>query len=371
MTKTGAAMQPTRIGIIGAGRGGEALVRALSAMPEVFLVAGICDINTHAPGMQTAAMLGVPTYADVRSLLRHAEVDWLFNVSGTTLEQRLLVGSSLGDVKVFDGNVADLVWRIIVDFSETLQSGGALARCTPRDRHGLCQLAKRIVDDVAAASQQFQNDLAWLAFHDPLTGLFSRRFLMECLQQNISSLLRNGPSVALVMSDLDHFKLVNDRFGHDAGDTILKAHATDLRTVLRKADLAARYGGEEFAIVLPRTSYEKAIAIAERLRARCEKNISRPDGSSQTLSLGVAVLEPSSGRFSGEFTPEALATLRFDFIKLADAMLYQAKALGRNRVIGTRAVIAPNGALDITSSMAKAPRARKPSAAKRVAEPVS
>lgn len=163
---------------------------------------------------------------------------------------------------------------------------------------------------------------------DPLTRLCNRRSLTEMLENELSRCNRNIVPCSLIMCDIDHFKRVNDEYGHQAGDEVLVAVAELLREHLRPYDLAARYGGEEFCLVLPETNLTHAAEVAERIRKRIEGckftgNLAR---LKLTVSLGVA---SASGRSE---QPED------DLIRRADEALYLAKNNGRNRVETVQAI---------------------------------
>jgi two-component system, cell cycle response regulator len=152
-----------------------------------------------------------------------------------------------------------------------------------------------------------------LAVVDPLTGLFNRRYLMKFLSE-ISG-RSAGKRFGVLLADIDHFKSINDRFGHQAGDLVLKNVATTLRTSIRSGDLVVRYGGEEFLIVVSDSDDEGAVAAAERLRLSLEEAWAEP-GIKTTVSIGVAV---SDGVEPAE-----------NVIERADRALYNAKRAGRN-----------------------------------------
>ena len=155
---------------------------------------------------------------------------------------------------------------------------------------------------------------------DALTRLYSRSHFNSQMQASIEYAGRTGEPFALVMADIDHFKQVNDRYGHDAGDVILSKVAKRIRDALRKYDTAYRYGGEEIAILLPRTNLEQAVGIGERLRRTVEQRKFRTEGRliDATISVGVA-------QFQSGDDPDTL-------FKRADRQLYRAKDEGRNRV---------------------------------------
>jgi diguanylate cyclase (GGDEF)-like protein len=157
---------------------------------------------------------------------------------------------------------------------------------------------------------------------DPLTQLLNRREFEEQLAREVERAQRFGTPVGLVVLDLDDFKLINDRFGHLAGDGVLKAAAGAIRQCTREIDQPARWGGEEFAVILPHTGLDGAARLAERLRqAIAERQIDTPDGRSVrvTASFGVAAL-PGSGSTQVELTAAA------------DDAVYRSKRAGKNRV---------------------------------------
>lgn len=160
--------------------------------------------------------------------------------------------------------------------------------------------------------------LRQLTITDPLTGLANRRRLDERLIQESQRAQRRGETFSIIMADIDHFKRVNDRHGHDVGDEVLKHFATVLRGGIREIDLAARLGGEEFVVVMPAEGVASAMSCAERLRAATEAMQPLPKLFELSASFGVAQYQP-------EDTIHGL-------LKHADEALYAAKNAGRNRV---------------------------------------
>jgi diguanylate cyclase (GGDEF)-like protein/PAS domain S-box-containing protein len=161
------------------------------------------------------------------------------------------------------------------------------------------------------------DELAWLALHDPLTGLANRRALDDRLAMETDRLNRSGATFSVVAADIDHFKAVNDTHGHEAGDRALVEVGRRLQGGIRAIDLAARSGGEEFVLLLADTPLREAMAVAERLRTAIAAEPVHGVGT-LTISAGVAQATGLQGR-------ETLA--------IADAALYRAKATGRNRVV--------------------------------------
>ncbi len=168
---------------------------------------------------------------------------------------------------------------------------------------------------------------------DPLTQLLNRREFEEQLAREVERAQRFGTPVGLVVLDLDDFKLINDRFGHLAGDGVLKAAAGAIRQCTREIDQPARWGGEEFAVILPHTGIDGAARLAERLRqAIAERQIPTPDGRSVrvTASFGVAAL-PGSG------------TTQVELTAAADDAVYRSKRAGKNRVSLADAQVGDDG----------------------------
>lgn len=168
-----------------------------------------------------------------------------------------------------------------------------------------------------------QRQLEVQATHDALTGLLNRGAIEEMLRVELSRARRRAHAVGILLIDIDHFKRVNDTYGHAAGDDVLKAVAQELAGGLRGYDHVGRYGGEEFLVVLGEAEGDSAADTAERLRAAIEEKKLRFGNASVsvTLSAGVAVAQDATG-------------VRSDaFVALADRALYRAKNSGRNRVV--------------------------------------
>ncbi len=175
--------------------------------------------------------------------------------------------------------------------------------------------------------EEFQRQLYESATRDGLTGLFNKKFLLERLSAEFAYCTRHKVTLSLCMFDIDHFKQINDRWGHLAGDAVLTQLSRLVSKTSRTEDIICRYGGEEFAVLLRQIDESNAIAYAERIRrriAQAEFAFTDKDGSRQAISLTISI---------GVAT---LGTRRFatmdDFIALADKHLYLAKRAGRNRV---------------------------------------
>jgi diguanylate cyclase (GGDEF)-like protein len=176
-------------------------------------------------------------------------------------------------------------------------------------------MIKVVVNDLIA-------ELKSTADHDVLTGVFNRRFVMHMLHLEIERTLRTARPLSCIVLDTDHFKLINDRSGHDAGDVALQHVCQVLTQGLRITDTLGRQGGEEFMLICPDTPHATAIDVAERLRLALQSHPLEIEGNSLVLtaSFGVGTLRP-------EDTLESL-------LKKSDLALYRSKRLGRNRVSG-------------------------------------
>lgn len=170
--------------------------------------------------------------------------------------------------------------------------------------------------------KRLESELERLATQDPLTGLLNRRELLSRLAADISRMRRYRQSLAVLMMDLDHFKQINDVFGHPVGDELLCALARLFEDTVRAADYVARYGGEEFVVVLPQTAGVQAVHLAERIRERVATAVfSDRAGRSHraTISIGLASFPEDASDVEGLFAQ-------------ADKALYLAKERGRNRI---------------------------------------
>jgi diguanylate cyclase (GGDEF)-like protein len=168
---------------------------------------------------------------------------------------------------------------------------------------------------------RYHEEIYQLATHDMLTDLCNRRHFMEMLDKEVARALRHERELSLCIVDVDMFKPVNDRYGHIAGDEVLRQIAGILKHHVRSDDLPARIGGEEFAVVLPECDSSAALAFAERLREAVARASFAPGGEPQTITVSIGIASLGPGR---DTRPALMAE--------ADAALYRAKHEGRNRV---------------------------------------
>ena len=176
---------------------------------------------------------------------------------------------------------------------------------------------------IALENARLHDIVQYQAITDELTGLVNRRRFLDALRSEITKGQRLGGRLSVVLTDLDDFKLINDSFGHHAGDEVLLAFADLLRAHGRDVDVAARLGGEEFGILLPETGVEGASVVAERLRhSLSDRRIKIGDKMKVTVTASFGVAEHEEGQSVDEL------------LRAADSALYRAKELGKNRVEG-------------------------------------
>lgn len=170
--------------------------------------------------------------------------------------------------------------------------------------------------------KQHRDRLKEMAMKDSVTGLFNHALLLELFEKEIAQHERDKKAISFAILDIDHFKRINDTYGHQTGDVVLKELANILTRSLRKGDLIGRYGGEEFGIVLPEAPSEGAFKLCDRIRQSIEKmNFSTPKGDIRiTVSIGICSKEPDC------------QTASVEVVNGADEALQRAKQLGRNRV---------------------------------------
>ena len=176
---------------------------------------------------------------------------------------------------------------------------------------------------VALNNSLNHEDLQRVAALDPLTGVYNRRFGLQRLTEEFGRSIRSGDPLGVLMLDLDHFKAVNDTYGHLVGDRVLQTVVRAARQVLREGDVLLRYGGEEFVIVLPGAGRDDLVQMAERVRrAVAEAEITE---AGQRIPVTVSI--------GGSGLPDKNATNPQDLIVVADAAMYTSKESGRDRCV--------------------------------------
>lgn len=194
-------------------------------------------------------------------------------------------------------------------------------------KNRIIEINKSLEKKVKKRTRELENSkekLKRMALHDPLTDLHNRRYFDTMMKNLLSTSQRSREPLCLILLDIDHFKKVNDTYGHDVGDIVLKELATTLKYMLRESDIIARVGGEEFAIIFPSTNLEGAYKISEKIREKVENleiKIKEKTPIKFTISIGLSVFDKKVDK-----TTETIA-------KRADKALYEAKNSGRNRVV--------------------------------------
>ncbi|MDQ3756721.1 MAG: GGDEF domain-containing protein [Actinomycetota bacterium] len=218
-------------------------------------------------------------------------------------------------------DVADTPWRVIL----TAPTGALFAPAAQDEWAAWLLLAAFAVAGALAAVLFVRLTHARLAASsaartDALTGLANRRAMEEHLARLAAQAMRHGHELVALAIDLDHFKSINDRFGHEGGDLALSHVAGRLQAALRAPDIAGRWGGEEFLVLLPDTDQTGGLIVAERIREAIAMDCGASPRISVTASIGLAVLDGDPARL----------------LRNADSALYEAKISGRNRVVAAR-----------------------------------
>ena len=221
-------------------------------------------------------------------------------------------------------------FRVLLDMTARVRAGDFSARSGFEEgREELSQLGvafDEMASELQSRDQQLQEALERMrsqAVTDDLTGLFNRRHLWNVLEAELSRARRKNAPIAVLLFDIDHFKRLNDQWGHEAGDIVLQSLAQVVRRVVRGTDIVARHGGEEFVVVMPEAGEDVALLRARQLRSRvAEMNLSYRGNalSNITISIGVAISSDSSQ--SGD-----------SLVREADSAMYEAKSRGRDQVV--------------------------------------
>lgn len=182
---------------------------------------------------------------------------------------------------------------------------------------------KENTERLASKLEETNRKLLEIALKDPLTGAYNRRYLDEVLERKMSEARRFNSNLVIILCDIDHFKLINDTYGHNNGDIVLKKLVMLMKLTIRSTDVLARTGGEEFVIMCQATNIDDGVIIAEKLRQKIESTPMKLNENQHikvTMSFGVATYDKSIHD-------------RESFVKIADDRLYKAKETGRNKVV--------------------------------------
>ena len=184
----------------------------------------------------------------------------------------------------------------------------------------------RMQEELSLANQRLEQ----LATTDPLTGCYNRRYLFQILEYQMAVERRYRVPFSFILFDIDHFKQINDTYGHHTGDEVLRQTAALIRSRLRESDVLARYGGEEFTIYLPYTGKKEAANLAEELRRMVENHVVTTEYGDISITISIGVVSVEGGDWRPELEPKQFL---FEVIRQADLALYEAKKQGRNRVV--------------------------------------
>lgn len=277
-----------RILVIGAGRGGIAMLELFLVDPLIKIV-GIIDSNPQAPALAIAAKNGIQSFTNLDEAIAACRPCLAFNLSADESVTTYAV-AQLGHENVIGGFQARFLWKVITRLKQT------------------------------------NEQVLHLAHHDSLTELPNRILLYDRLNQAIAKAHRDNEMFAILYLDLDGFKIINDTLGHDAGDALLREAAKRITACVRESDTVARMGGDEFTVVI---SNVRTMAGKDKVAKKIVETIASPflinsKSCSVSVSIGIS-LYPSNGE-----TPDQL-------MKIADATMYLAKQGGKNcyRTAGT------------------------------------
>jgi diguanylate cyclase (GGDEF)-like protein len=248
------------------------------------------------------------------------------NLRHLTWQTKMVAAGDFSQRVDFMGEFADAFNAMVVQLDQTLTE--LLAKKT--ELSGInAELLREIGERkrIEAALRRSREDLKRLAITDSLTGLYNRGYFNRVAAGEIERALRYSHPLSIMMFDIDHFKRINDTYGHSSGDRVLKMIAATTSGIFRVSDVLARYGGEEFVALLYETSAPKAVEVAERLRQAIERSVVQSDRKPirVTASFGV------SDRF-GRTDAQPVTEILSEFIASADQAMYASKNAGRNRV---------------------------------------
>ena len=260
-------------------------------------------------------------------ILLEGELEVKVEAQGGEYTDTIKAGHCAGEMSIFD-NIAPSATVSTKEKSKVLFIPGDIASAMIRSSHQLCLnflqiLSQRLRNNnkVVCEEQYHIRRMEEYAMVDPMTGLHNRRWLEEMYTREMIRSNKGNFMLTAFMLDIDHFKNVNDTYGHLAGDQVLISVAQTLTRSLRPSDMPVRYGGEEFTVFLPGTTTENAKIIAERIRSNMENmSISLPDGNIIQVTVSIG--------FAERIDNDTVASL----IDRADKALYHAKQNGRNRV---------------------------------------
>ena len=278
------------------------------------LIASVPHLNEM---VETGRPVIVPDTVAVPKWNQSATAVWARSYAGIPIQ---FMGSVVGFINLYS-TTAGFFTSAHTERMQSFANQTATAFANSRLVEELQRANTRLYAQLSE-NQALQNELQEQAIRDPLTGVFNRRYLQETLDREIARVHRTSQPVGIMIMDIDRFKIINDTYGHKAGDLILQALGKMLKAIIRREDIACRYGGEEFVVVMPGASLQTAQKRANIIRSRFEalRVTYETQNLHSTVSLGVAAY-PLHGA-TGE-----------EVLIRADRALYRAKQEGRNRVV--------------------------------------
>ena len=254
-----------------------------------------------------------------RYLRKDGSMIWVYTtvtlMRGDAVEDDFLIGV------VQDISSQKAAEDLMRDYTENLERQIQLRTSELEALNKQLQEADRSKDLVIKELKEVKEKLLLSSNIDPLTGLYNRRYMMDRISEEVNRYRRNKTPFCIMVADIDYFKEINDRFGHDCGDEVLQTISNLINAEIRNIDTLSRWGGEEFLILLPETQIYSARSVAERIRQSILKNVFAYENATfhLTMTFGLATYENDQ-------------TIK-ETIKKADNALYQGKLAGRNRII--------------------------------------
>ena len=330
-----AGFRRIEIGMIGARTPREVMAVLVNEIPQTFSGVDGVSLVYYDPEYEMTRLLEADTEpAFDESAFVPISLEGLNSLFAPSWKPRLVPGDEAVRKQLFPG----LAWTprsvAIAPLVLHHEFVGALNQASRDAGHFVTGQATDLLEHLAAVTAMCLDNaviherLKLDGLTDPLTGVANRRFFERRLTEEVVRWARQGGPLCCMLVDIDHFKQVNDRHGHQVGDRVLQQVAVLLGRDRRGADVLARYGGEEFVLLLPGTTISQGAAIAERMRAAvASEALAVPTGQplGVTISVGLAALEQGSGPADKQVGARLL--------KQADAALYRAKKSGRNRVV--------------------------------------
>ena len=276
---------------------------------------------TEKTGLERESAQIFTLYEMTKEITRHFNEQEAFNIFKRKLKENI----TIEDCQLVDdlaaGDTVPPGYALFVLKSKEKKLGFLVYKGVPeRDKDKFTILAHQFA--LAYRRIKLYKEIETLAITDALTGIYTRRYFLERFEEEIKRAQAHKGKMAFLMLDVDHFKMINDQYGHLAGDEVLKQVGQIIKESIREIDIAGRYGGEEFCVVLPDTDGPAALMVADRIRKAVEKKVIKAYDATLriTISIGVAAF-PADGKLPDELMDKA------------DWSLYRAKSQGRNCVV--------------------------------------